>query len=89
MKIRHLAHLRRISKRTLKILAYILGIVIGILLIFSSWLYFQEAKVKEILIRELNKRLVTEVKVSDVQFSILKSFPYTSIDFINPQAKGA
>lgn len=89
MKLRRIVHLRKFSKRSLKILAWTLSIFIGIILTFAAWLYFQEARVKEILIHELNKRLISEVKVSDVEFSILKSFPYTSIDFINPQAKGA
>jgi len=52
------------------------GFIIGI--------YYQD-EVKEYVIKELNKQLNTEIIVDgkDIEFTLIKNFPYASIDFKN------
>ncbi len=50
--------------------------------------YYYHDKVKEYVVGELNKQLNTEIIIDgkDIDFTILKSFPYASVDFKNVKA---
>src|SRR3569832_2481386 len=54
-----------------------------------GWIY--EDAVKKYLITELNKQLNTPIIIDtkDIDFSIIKNFPYASLDFKNIKAKDA
>jgi hypothetical protein len=47
--------------------------------------FFKE-DVKSYLVEKLNDELVTEVKIEDIEFSVLKKFPYASIELKNVSA---
>jgi len=50
--------------------------------------YYYQDKVKEYVIAELNKQLNTKIIIDgkDIDFTIIKSFPYASVDFKNVKA---
>jgi AsmA-like C-terminal region len=58
------------------------GVVVG---------YYYQDEVKEFVIGELNKQLNTEIIVDgkDIDFTVLKNFPYASVDFKNVKALDA
>lgn len=64
--------------------ALLIGIAFGIGVIYES-------EVKQYVINELNKQLNTPVMIDakDISFSIIKNFPYASVDFKNLKAMDA
>ena len=69
--------------RTKKI---ILGIGILIALIVSSAValaFLYEKEVKSYVISQLNQQLNTNIEVEEIKFSLLKKFPYASVEFQN------
>ena len=61
-----------------------------VLLIGSGFVisYYYQSEVKEYVIGELNKQLNTQIIVDgkDIDFTVLKNFPYASVDFKNVKA---
>ncbi|MBA3971385.1 MAG: hypothetical protein H0X46_04460 [Bacteroidetes bacterium] len=53
--------------------------------------YYYQDEVKEYVIGELNKQLNTEIIVDgkDIDFTVIKNFPYASVDFKNVKAMDA
>src|SRR5687767_11052911 len=72
--------------RLKKTLWIITGISAGIFLLVSllAWIYKDE--VKNLVVNSLNKQLSAEVKTGDISFSILRHFPYISVDFTSVEA---
>jgi hypothetical protein len=72
--------------RLKKTLWIITGISSGIFLLVSllAWIYKDE--VKNLVVNSLNKQLSAEVKTGDISFSILRHFPYISVDFTGVEA---
>lgn len=42
--------------------------------------FFYSSEIKQLIITELNKNLATEIKVKEFDFSVLRHFPFASID---------
>lgn len=72
---------RRI-KKTLAVIIIILSVLFLVGLFFS---YYYENTIKHIIVDQLNKRLNTEIEVTDIEkdieFSLFKNFPYASVTF--------
>ncbi len=51
-----------------------MGVFIGV---------YYGTEVKNIVVKEINSRLLTQVDVKHVDFSVLKKFPYASVEFSN------
>lgn len=62
-----------------KILSYITGIVISLVLILFIVSILFEKDISGIFLKELNKRLNTTVSTGDINFSLLRRFPQASI----------
>ena len=67
----------------------LIGLFLGILFLFSiiltvSILY--ENEVSQYLVEELNKQLLSEIKVDEINFTLLKKFPKASVEFKNVTA---
>jgi hypothetical protein len=62
---------------------------IGLLLLAFLLSYFYHDEIKKSLITELNKNLNTEVSIESIDFSLLKKFPYASIQLKNVLVKDA
>jgi hypothetical protein len=78
-----------LNKLTYRILLVFTGfLLIAIVSGFLLQNYFKE-KIKELFISEINKQLITEVRVDKVKFSIIKDFPYASVRFYNVGLKEA
>ncbi|MDT8308775.1 MAG: hypothetical protein RQ866_04540, partial [Bacteroidales bacterium] len=67
-------------KKGLVILAIIITVVF-LLLFITAWV--MESKVKKIVVNELNKTLITKVDVEDINLSLIRKFPYASLQFKN------
>lgn len=62
-----------------------LPFVIVYLVAMVFFVFFKE-DAKRYLVKKLNEELVTEVKIEDIDFSVLKKFPYASIELSNVSA---
>ncbi|MCK6649115.1 MAG: hypothetical protein L6Q66_05635 [Bacteroidia bacterium] len=76
------------------VLKFILFIVIAVITLLGAGVvigYYYQDEVKEYVIGELNKQLNTQVIVDgkDIDFTVIKSFPYASINFKNIKALDA
>jgi uncharacterized protein involved in outer membrane biogenesis len=73
-------------KRTL------LGLAVFIVLLFTTAFiiaYFFEDKVKDYIIKQINKQLNTEITVKEIDLSLIKRFPYASLTFSDVEVKEA
>ena len=70
----------RILKRILLAL-----ILFAILMISSSavYIYYQQDELEQVVIKEINKRLKSPIKIGDVEFSVIKNLPFASIELNN------
>ena len=70
----------RILKRILLSL-----IVLTILMVSSTaaYIYYQQDELEQVVIKEINKRLKSPIKIGDIEFSVIKNFPFTSIELNN------
>lgn len=69
------------KKRYLKILLWIGGIFLFLALVAALVVYINREKVKQIIISEINKQLVTEIKVSSIKVDFFSTFPSASLAF--------
>lgn len=86
------------SPKTPRLLRFFLRFLIFLLVVFALLVgtgviiakYYQD-EVKEYIVAELNKQLNTEVIVDgkDIDFTVIKSFPYGSVNFKNVKALDA
>src|SRR6476646_9605418 len=79
--------LRLFLRLTVIFLSLCIGIAVTCFIIVK---YYQD-DVKEYVVGELNKKLNTQVIIDgkDIDFTILKSFPYASLNFKNVKALDA
>ena len=70
----------RILKRILLAL-----IVLTILMVGSSaaYIYYQQDDLEQAVIKEINKRLKSPIKIGDIEFSVIKNFPFASVELNN------
>jgi len=71
------------------ITVYTFGIVIFLALLLFAVQRFLGPEVKRLFISEINKSLVAEVQIEDVQLSIIKDFPFASVRFSGVRMKEA
>ncbi len=71
-------------KRTLISIAVFLFLLFTTAFIIA---YFYEDKVKDYIVKQINKQLNTEISVKDINLSLIKRFPYASLTFIDVTAK--
>ena len=60
-------------------------IVLTILMVSSSaaYIYYQQDELEQVVIKEINKRLKSPIKIGDIEFSVIKNFPFASIELNN------
>jgi len=60
-------------------------IVLTILMVGSSaaYIYYQQDELEQVVIKEINKRLKSPIKIGDIEFSVIKNFPFASIELNN------
>jgi hypothetical protein len=83
-------------KRKLKVWKYIKRILLSILIFFllligSAFIivFFYQDSIKKYIVDQINKQLVTEIKVKEVELSLFQKFPYVSLTFTDVTAKDA
>ncbi len=56
-----------------------------ILLVGSSaaYIYYQQDDLEQAVIKEINKRLKSPMKIGDIEFSVIKNFPFASVELNN------
>lgn len=72
---------RKIALRAGKILAILCGIIIVFLLVITLIVHFSRDSIRNYIVNEINKNLLSEIQVSDVSLSVFNSFPYVSLEF--------
>ena len=67
--------------RTIKRLLLAL-IILAILMAGSSaaYIYYQQDDLEQRVIQEVNKRLKSPINIGDIEFSVLKNFPFASVE---------
>ncbi|MFO7924461.1 MAG: AsmA-like C-terminal region-containing protein [Bacteroidales bacterium] len=69
----------------LRVIKYFLALLLLVIIsagvggLVIAW-YYQD-QVRDLMIRELNRHIMTEVRVGDVSFSVIKKFPHASVEF--------
>jgi hypothetical protein len=67
--------------KVIKVLLKVIAIaVIGIFVLAATISLFYSKEIKQLIIGELNKHLATEIKVKEFDFSVIRHFPFASID---------
>ncbi|MGC6470728.1 MAG: AsmA-like C-terminal region-containing protein [Flavobacteriales bacterium] len=61
---------------------FLLFILLSVLVVggLASYIYYKQNDLEQLIIKEVNKQLQSEVSINDITFSVLKNFPYTSIN---------
>lgn len=67
----------RMLRKIVIILCIVLLFIVGAAAIFSS--LFKD-EISSLLIREMNKRIVTKIDVQEIKFSLLRKFPNASVE---------
>lgn len=70
-------------------IAFVLASIFMLLLITGIIGYFYGDKVANLIIKELNKKIKTELKVDNVLFSALKKFPNATVELQNVKIKSS
>ncbi|MDB2368915.1 hypothetical protein N9V43_01380 [Flavobacteriales bacterium] len=70
--------------RILKRLVFTL-IVLATVLAGSSaaYIYYQQDNLEQLVIQEINKQLKSPIEIGDIEFSVIKSFPFASVELKN------
>ncbi len=67
--------------KTFKQLIIAIAIIVTLLVSsFVVYIYYQEDNLKEIVIEELNKSIKSSINVSEIDFFVIKNFPYVSVE---------
>lgn len=77
------------KKRYLRVLLWIGGVLFFLFLVSVLIVYVNREKIKQIIITEINKHLVTEIKVSSIKVDFFSTFPTASLAFDNVVALDA
>lgn len=77
------------KKRYLRVLLWIGGVLFFLFLVSVLIVYVNREKIKQIIITEINKQLVTEIKVSSIKVDFFSTFPTASLAFDNVVALDA
>ena len=72
-------------KRILIIIASTIG---GLLMVLLAIGWFLGPKIKEMAVAQINANLTVPVQVGDIDFSLLRKFPYASVNFQEVNTKG-
>ncbi len=67
--------------KVLKILVWIFAGFLTVILSIVLFVYFSKDKIKQYVIDELNKNLVTEISVENIDVSVFRTFPFVSVVF--------
>ncbi len=68
-------------KTALRLLLWLIILLILLLGISASLLYYFREDIKKYAIESINEQLQTELKVQKLELSVFKSFPYASLEF--------
>lgn len=81
-------YLCRVNKKK-RWLLLLLGIPSAVLLmaVIAAWLL--GPRIKELAVRQINTYLTVPVSVDEISFSLIRKFPYASVDFSGVKTKGA
>ena len=77
------------SKTLKAVLIWTAGIAVSVLLLLFLAQQFLGPEVKKLFVTEINKSLVSEVQIDDVQLSLIKDFPFASVRFSGVRIKEA
>ena len=64
----------------------LLALIVLTILIFGSsaaYIYYQQDDLEQAVIKEINKRLISPIKIGDIDFSLIKNFPFASVELNN------
>ncbi len=67
----------------------LLGIPVSLFLLATVVAWLLGPRIKELAVQQINTYLVVPVSVDDISFSLLRKFPYASVDFSGVRTKGA
>lgn len=79
--------MKRIRKILLRVVIWFLislFILIGLGLLLG---YIYQEEIKQLFIKELNKKLNTEIQAKKIHFSLIKKFPYAAVSLLEVNAK--
>jgi hypothetical protein len=75
--------------RPKKILLIVLASIAGFLLLISVLAWLLGPKMKELAVKQINNYLTVPVSVKTIDFSLLRKFPYATVDLSDVSTKGS
>lgn len=69
------------KKKYLKVLLWLVGIVLLLIMVAAFVVYVNREKVKQVILTELNKQLATPINVSSIKVDFFSTFPSVSLAF--------
>jgi hypothetical protein len=76
-----------VKKKFIKTILYIVGILFLLIVALISFIFIKQDEIKNILVLQLNKQLITPIEVSNISIEVFTSFPKTSLELNNAIAK--
>ena len=70
----------RILKRILLALIVLIILMAGS---STAYIYYQQGELEQAFIKEINKLLKSPIEIGDIEFSIIKNFPFASVELDN------
>lgn len=80
---------RRIFRILRRFLLWTAASLLLLVLLSALLLYLFQDKLEQKLINRLNKQLVTEIEIKEIDFTLFKNFPYITANFQEVKAKDA
>ncbi|MBL7923239.1 MAG: hypothetical protein JNL88_03485 [Bacteroidia bacterium] len=74
--------------RPRKIILIIFLSCLVLLALLSALAWWLGPRIKEVAVQQINQNLTVPVSVEEIDFSLLRKFPYASVDFRNVQTRG-
>ncbi|MDR1847593.1 MAG: AsmA-like C-terminal region-containing protein [Bacteroidales bacterium] len=73
--------IKKLTSKTLKVIMWLVIAVVTVVLLAAALVYFNQDKIKSILVKELNASLTTEIKVKQIDVTFLSTFPNVALAF--------
>ncbi len=72
---------KKILCKFLKIFAWITSSLVVLILALSLYIHLSKDKIRSFVVDEINKHLLTEISVREIDVSLFRNFPYVSLVF--------
>lgn len=73
----------KVVRKIVKIAIWLILSLLALVVVSTIIVYAKKDKIKQLVVHEINKGLITEVKVENISINFLRTFPYASLSMDN------